>query len=121
MGNDDKKSRRGCEARGQTLEHTGADGKKQSYYPPPQIWLDLQDLRLAAIEGPQRKGEVPSLAAQVRGEAGLEDYGISIIGEPKNQARTLKVSFKTVDHLARAKEHPGSFGSPWESRSALLI
>ncbi|WP_172222918.1 hypothetical protein [Caenimonas soli] len=89
------------------IEHTGPDGLKRTYYPGRQIWLDLQDLQVwQHLRQHQKESEegVPNLVTQVRGEARLEDYDLSIIGELTNKTRSVRVAIEVGDVSPALKE-----------------
>ncbi|MBG9389328.1 hypothetical protein [Caenimonas aquaedulcis] len=80
------------------LEHTAADGKKRTYYPSYQNWVELEELGVwQHLREPEQKGDQPRLVTQLRGEACLDDYDISVIGEPDNKARRLRFTLEAGD------------------------
>jgi hypothetical protein len=83
------------------LEHVTKDGKKLTFYPASRFNLDVQELQFwQYLREPGDNDSVPVMVPQLRGKARLEDYGISVIGEPDNKTRTLDVQ------LLAAASHP---------------
>lgn len=83
------------------LEHVSKDGKKHTFYPASRFNLDMQELQLwQYLREPAEDNATPVMVPQLRGTARLEDYGISVIGEPDNNTRTLTVQ------LLAAASHP---------------
>ncbi|MGF6601724.1 phosphate:Na+ symporter [Paraburkholderia sp. GAS448] len=81
------------ESSGHSLEHVGADGKTQTYYPARSLWLTLQDLQVVQQLEPAGGETQSMLATYIHGTACLDDYRLSIIGESGNDTRTIQVSF----------------------------
>lgn len=93
------------EGEDKSLEHVGPDGKSRTYYPDSQLWLDLQELQvMREVREPLDDSKAPELVTFLRGEARLEDYDISVIGEPDNKTRTLTVSLQVRDVSPAMKE-----------------
>lgn len=84
------------------LEYTDPKGAKYAYYPGRHIWLDLQELQVWRHLKEAKDDGPPTFVLQLQGVGRLEDYGISVMGEPDNRTRSLKV---ILDHgdIAAAK------------------
>ncbi|MFM0030723.1 Na/Pi symporter [Paraburkholderia madseniana] len=78
---------------GHTLEHAGADGKTQTYYPARSLWLTLQDLQVVQQLEPAGGETQTTLSTYIQGIACLDDCRLSIIGESENRTRVVHVSF----------------------------
>jgi phosphate:Na+ symporter len=91
-----REERRGIEIRergGHTLEHVGADGRTQTYYPATSLWLTLQDLQVVQQLEPAGSETRSTLTTYIHGTARFDDCRLSIIGESGNSSRTVQVSF----------------------------
>lgn len=93
--------------------YTDTDGKKHTYYPTHSIWLDVQTLEVLTILGePKEEGAEPPLVTRVRGTAALEDYSISVVGDPEPKVRTLTISLSASEWCTKPEEpEPGMFPS----------
>jgi len=81
------------ERKGHTLEHVGADGNMQTYYPAKSLWLTLQDLQVVQQLEPAGGETQSTLSSYIHGTARFDDCRLSIIGESGNSTRTVRVSF----------------------------
>lgn len=81
------------EHRGYTLEHVGAFGKPQTFYPAKSLWLTLQDLQVVQELEPAGGATQSTLATYIHGTARFDDCRLSIIGESENGTRTVQISF----------------------------
>ncbi|AFQ50489.1 Na/Pi cotransporter family protein [Burkholderia cepacia] len=76
-----------------TLEHLGADGNVQTYYPAKSLWLTLQDIQVVRRLEPAGGATHSTLSTYVQGTASLDDCCLSIIGEGQNHTRTVHITF----------------------------
>lgn len=93
-----------------------AEGEEQTYYLNPIRTMRLIAEELQVFRGtssltlgmPER---LPPAQFSVLGEAWLESGYISVIGEPSNKSRILRVAFKAYDEadVARREEKAGKF------------
>lgn len=93
-----------------SIEHADPDGLKRTYYPGRQVWLDLQDLQVWRHLRESEADGAPNLVMQAQGEARLEDYDLSIIGEPTNKTRSVRVSVEARDLGATLEEADNVLG-----------
>ncbi|WP_440030488.1 hypothetical protein, partial [Chromobacterium amazonense] len=91
--------------------YTDMDGKKHTYYPAHRIWLEVQTLEvLTILVDPKVEGAEPPVLTRVRGTAVLQDYSISVVGDPESKVRTLTISFEAGDWRPKSEEpKPGMF------------
>ena len=94
---------------GGELQYTDTEGKSHTYYPSSRIWLNAQTLELLTfLREPQEPGELPQLMTRVRGTAVLEDYSISVVGDPSSKVRKLSMMFAAEEPKARGEgSEPG--------------
>lgn len=92
------------------LEYAGPDGLQQTYYSGRQMWLDLQDLQVWKYLRESEPAGSSRLVLQVRGQACLEDYDLSIIGEPTNKSGRVRVTFEASEVNADSKEAENVLG-----------
>ncbi|MGU7784624.1 Na/Pi cotransporter family protein [Burkholderia sp. PU8-34] len=78
---------------GHTLEHIGADGNVQTYYPAKSLWLTLQDIQVVRRLEPAGGTSYSTLSTYVQGTASLDDCCLSIMGEAQNNTRTVHITF----------------------------
>ena len=102
------------------LEHAGPNGTT-TYYPKGGL-IRLEALELQVCQQLEEPGDGethPTLKTRVYGEARLKDCDLSIIGEPENKTRNLKITIQAgelspaaleADRLEVASE-PGRFVS----------
>lgn len=83
-----------------SVEHTGPDGQR-TYYPGRHAWMDLQDLQVWRHLR-ETETDKPKMVLQLQGEARLQDYDISVIGEPENKTRSIRVSVQARDEVPEA-------------------
>ncbi|CAN7779298.1 hypothetical protein LJR296_007887 [Cupriavidus necator] len=95
------------EAEGELVIETAA-GKEQTYYLNPirTMHLDVERLQVARSASTYypadgEGGGLPVPALRVHGTARLKDRFISVIDDPENRSRTLKIYFKALDAEGR--------------------
>lgn len=72
------------------IECVFEDGKKTTYYPGWQLFIDAHDIQEAAeLEHDSEQG--PVVKRFLTGTAALQDRDVSIIGEPEKKTRTLRL------------------------------
>ncbi|RQR38031.1 Na/Pi cotransporter family protein [Burkholderia sp. Bp9143] len=76
-----------------TAEHLGTDGNVQTYYPAKSLWLTLQDIQVVRRLEPAGGTTHSTLSTYVQGTASLDDCCLSIIGEARNNTRTIHITF----------------------------
>ncbi|MGO4159151.1 hypothetical protein [Cupriavidus sp. YAF13] len=81
------------EHRGYTLEHVGAFGKPQTFYPAKSLWLTLEDLQVVPELEPAGGATQSTLATYIHGTARFDDCRVSIMGESESGTRTVQISF----------------------------
>lgn len=97
---------------GGELQYTDTEGKSHTYYPNRRIWLEAQTLELLTfLREPQEQGDLPQLVTRVRGTAVLEDYSISVVGDPTSKVRKLSIVLGAEEPRAtREAPEPGPDG-----------
>ncbi|WP_321795786.1 Na/Pi symporter [Burkholderia sp. BCC1988] len=78
---------------GHTIEHLGADGNVQTYYPAKSLWLTLQDIQVVRRLEPAGGTTHSTLSTYVQGTASLDDCCLSIMGDVQNSTRTIHITF----------------------------
>lgn len=93
------------------LEYTDKEGKKHHYYPCSVISLFVDMLEVLTNLTEAKEGsDTPQIVTRIRGDAKLEDRGISVIGDPSSTASALRVTFEAGAPLPqRDKEEPRDF------------
>lgn len=87
------------------IQYTDADGKAHTYYPNRRIWLEVQTLELLTfLREPQEQGAEPQLVTRVRGTAVLEDYSISVVGDPATRVRKLTIVLAAEEAQPKPEE-----------------
>ncbi len=82
------------------------------FKPNRRIWLEAQTLELLTfLREPQEQGDLPQLVTRVRGTAVLEDYSISVVGDPTSKVRKLSIVLGAEEPRAtREAPEPGPDG-----------
>ena len=104
--------------------YTDAGGKEHTYHPARSIWLEVQTLQiLTVLGGPAEEGGTPKLITRVRGSAVLEDYSISVVGDPSSKVRALRISFEAGEYGPKRspEENPLLFGSSLEILGGAMV
>ncbi|TCW80240.1 Na/Pi cotransporter family protein [Burkholderia sp. SRS-46] len=76
-----------------SLQHVGADGNVQTYYPAKSLWFTLQDIQVVRRLEPAEGATYSTLATYVQGTASLDDCCLSIIGDVQTDTRTVHITF----------------------------
>ncbi|HEY8606409.1 MAG TPA: hypothetical protein VIM12_04755 [Noviherbaspirillum sp.] len=102
------------EAAGELVIETPG-GKEETYYLNPVRTMRLDVEQLQVYRGGDRMHLLnqdlptpPELSLYVLGTASLEGRSISVIGEPDNKARRLKIAFRALDEEGRKRREEWS-------------
>ena len=82
-----------------------AEGKDHTYYPARYAYFVVEDLQTMVVLDEPPEGQIaPVIVRRIRGQARLEDRGLSVVGDPKSKTHTLAMSFEASDW--RPKREP---------------
>jgi phosphate:Na+ symporter len=77
------------------LEYLNHDDTRSRFEPAGSIWLNLQDLQVVRQLEPASGATRSTLSTYVCGTACLDDGDLSVIGEPRVGARTIRLTFSS--------------------------
>jgi hypothetical protein len=78
--------------------YTDNAGVEHTYYPCRNMGVEVQTLEvLTGLGHGNEEGQEPPLLTSVRGTVALEDWSISVVGDPKSKVRRLTISFEASD------------------------
>jgi hypothetical protein len=90
--------------RGEIL-YTDNAGEEHTYYPCHDIWIEVEMLEvLTSLGNIKEESKEPSLVTGVRGTVALNDWSISVVGDPRSKVRRLTISLDAGDWKPQSPE-----------------
>lgn len=92
------------------------EGKEHTYYPARYAYFVVEDLQtMVALNEPSEGQKEPVIVRRIRGTARPEDRGLSVVGDPKSNTRTLYMSFEASDWRPKRDPVPDDeLGTAWD-------